>query len=463
MNPLRLAAFSLTAVSLLALGSACSSDSNPFDATTTTTTVEKNAKIRLEFNVAETRALSTSDEQKLTYVSIYVFDENGILEKTKKDHNLSTEGQPELEVAIGNKTVYAIAGTSLKIPTDGITTMDEFESIIFDSQVSNLKNGTGFMMIGKSDPKSVYYTVEGTEVPASNIFTIELVRLVAKTQVKVGNAIDTSTFGFTMSVLPTFRVAQTCDKMQIKHDGSDVITNYQDAGNGSFIGYTAISNEDFEYVKPNDFSADFCKYLTENIVSNPTSGNTTFVVLKAVFIPTAFYTCQSNATPQISSTQPSTYANTFYAVGIADPTNGYEDFTIDPSNKHVYVFQSDTDALNYATALNGGVVSAMTVSEDDAPMKAPRTRASNNFQVMKFEGGNAYYRINITDGDVMKVERNKYYKITVNSIKSLGAHSEDMLRPTNPNSDFYTPTSAMIGAAFKVAEWDEVGQDVDLD
>ena len=462
MKPLRFAVFSLTATSLLALGTACTSDTNPFDVTITSTP-EKNTTIRVEFNVAETRALSTSSETALNYVSIYVFDENGNLEASKKEHNLNDAGQPELKVTVGNKTVYAIAGNSIKIPTDGISTMDEFEAIVFDSSVSQLKNGQGFMMIGKSDQKSAYYTIEGADIPASNIFTIDLVRLAAKTQVKVNNQIDTSAFGFSMPSLPSFGVAQTCDKMRIKHNGEDVITNYQDANNGSFVGYTESSKDDFIDVRPGDFTADNCKYMTENIVSKPTSGNTTFVVLKAVFIPTAFYTCQQNSIPQTSSAKPGAYASNFYAVGIVDRSNGYEDFTIDPSNKHVYAFQYKTDADNYAAALNGGVVPAITVSEDDAPMRAPITRASNNFQVLEFEGGQAYYRINITDDNVMKVERNKYYKITVNSIKSLGSQSEEMLRPSNPNSDFSTPTSSMIGTTFKIVEWDPIDQDVDLD
>ena len=67
----------------------------------------------------------------------------------------------------------------------------------------------------------------------------------------------------------------------------------------------------------------------------------------------------------------------------------------------------------------------------------------------------------MTDGKA-KVERNKFYKITVNTVKNLGVHSEDLLRPLNPDASLETSTSAWIDAVFTVAPWKEENQNVDL-
>ena len=291
-------------------------------------------------------------------------------------------------------------------------------------------------------------------------------RLVAKTQVKLG-AIQTEDFGFTHGN-GSYYVAQTCNQMRLQPNGTDVMT-FGSPTEGTFAGYTHLP-----YDRPNncvtgDFSAANCMYLSENIVINPVAGNTTFAILALPVTPKNIYTYNKiNGT--LSATPVSGYVSTFYTVGLVDKDNGIEDFAVNPNpeNNHVLTFTSKTDAENYMDALNGGAASAMTVSEIDSPMRAPITEASDvnirTFEIITFSEGVAYYRINISDGDGnLKVERNKFYKITVNSIKSLGCESMEMLFPQNANADFNTSTSAMVGVRYKIAEWDEVNQGTDLD
>lgn len=148
-----------------------------------------------------------------------------------------------------------------------------------------------------------------------------------------------------------------------------------------------------------------------------------------------------------------------------DENNGFEDFVIDPDTKHVITFNSTADVNRYVNALNGGNTLAVTVSESESPIRAAAVSdvEIRQYQIIHFMSGEAYYRINIKDADgALKVERNKFYKIAVTSIKNLGAHSEALLRPLNPAVDTDTSASAWIEAVFTVAEWDEVEQSVVL-
>lgn len=167
MNPFRLAAFSLTAVSLLTVGSSCSSDSNPFDVNPSLTQ-NSPAKIRLQLNVAETRAgLSTDDEKKVSKISVYIFDDKDKLEAFETDITASTDTPAELEATPGQKTVYAIACKSIfSAPIAKGTSMTDFEATVFSSTFNDLKTSKEFVMIGKSKPQMVFRSMSSTDLPA---------------------------------------------------------------------------------------------------------------------------------------------------------------------------------------------------------------------------------------------------------------------------------------------------------
>ncbi|MDE6740998.1 MAG: Mfa1 fimbrilin C-terminal domain-containing protein, partial [Muribaculaceae bacterium] len=232
-----------------------------------------------------------------------------------------------------------------------------------------------------------------------------------------------------------------------------------------YDGYTVCPDNEYK-MSVSDFEADGCHYLTENFVQSPVAGNTTFVSFCASFMPNALYTY--DATTKRLSTEPNpTSGISFFAVAIVDEFYGFEDFALDPDNHHVLAFKTKEDADAYVSSLNVGEASAITVSETDAPLKAPASDTYDvnhrQFQTVSFYMGRAYYRINITTGGSnLSVVRNKFYKIEVKSITNLGFHSEDLLRPKDPTSDPGNSTSAWIEAVLTVAPWEEVKQDTNL-
>lgn len=470
MKPLRLAAFCLTAASILASGSSCTSDQNPFDAIITPSSESNVAKIRLALDVAATRAeddLSTADEKKVTKVSVYVFDEHDQLEKFKTDLTISSDSPAELEVTPGQKTVYAIASkTMISSTISAGTSLEDFEKTVFSSTLSNLKTNDGFVMVGKSEPQQVLKSANENEVPTSNVFNIELVRLLAKAQVKCSLTMDASDLGFTI-YNPTFRISQTNDKMRLVADRTtDIISSYVDTdGNGTYDGYTVCPDNEFK-MSVSDFTANGCHYLTENFVQSPVAGNTTFVSFCATFMPKALY--KYDASSKILSTTPNGISvESFYAVAVVDDIYGFEDFALDPDNHHVLAFETKDYAEAYISSINVGEASAITVSETDTPLRAPASETYDvnhrQFQPVCFDMGRAYYRINITTGESnFSVVRNKFYKIDVKSITNLGFHSEDLLRPKDPTSDPGNSTSAWIETVLTVAPWEEVKQDTNL-
>lgn len=248
---------------------------------------------------------------------------------------------------------------------------------------------------------------------------------------------------------------------------NDLQASYLDSdGDGTYDGYSVGGDLQFLNTVTDNFTATGCHYLSENIVKDPVAGNTTFVSLCIPFTPESYYTYDEDRNFLSNTLMPGEVGKTFYAIGIVDRKYGLEDFVLDPENKHVVVFKGEYDAENYKNALNGGSASAITVSETESPLGAPSANYDVNvreFSVVEFTGGKAYYRINIANADKkMMVERNKFYKIAVNSVRALGYHSEELLRPLEPESDPGNSTSAWIATVLSVAPWEEVDQPTDL-
>lgn len=472
MKTQRLTFLSLGVAALLPTVMSCTSDPNPFF------TIEKvengTAQISLNFEVAATRAtdLSTADEKKITKVNVFVFNESGLLESDTIINIVSTASSIELNVTPGTKTIYAVSAKKINdLPIAEGTSIQDFENTVFPSTLNDLtltSNGeiNEFVMVGKSKTQQVYRTGKMGGIPASNIFNIEMVRLVAKTQVKLGS-VNTEAFGFTKRGTSSFYVAQTCDMMRLKPNDNDVMS-FESPNSGTYNYYTLSHAVKSIRISDGDFTAENCCYLSENIVKNPVSGNTSFVVLTIQLYPTNIYSYNKYSNSLTSTPNTNSNMMSFYAVGLLDRESGLADYAIDSTNKHVIVFNDKTNADDYVKSLNGGEASAMTVSQTDSPLKTIATKAgednTRNFETIMFNNCMVYYRINISDENgAFKVERNKFYKIMVNSIKGLGSSLEPLLRPTDPETDLSDiPTSAMVNAMFNVADWDAVDSNVDL-
>ena len=258
------------------------------------------------------------------------------------------------------------------------------------------------------------------------------------------------------------------------HNGLDVVDSYVDLDlNGTYDNYTLGVGEYLNAVT-SDFTAEGCAYMSENIVLEPKSGNTTFLGVRFATTPEKYYTFDATTSTVKPLEEAPASSATYYAVGIQDKNNGMVDYALYTGTNNIITFKNEADAEIYANSLNNGDVSAITVSQTERPMMAPAAseEAGNApaFEVIKFDQGYVYYRVNIahevTSGDSTSLKkmvvRNKFYKVNVNSVRSLGFSSEDLLRPKNPEAVLDAEGHAWISASISVAEWEEVRQDVDL-
>lgn len=475
MKTLRLAYLSLAVAALLPSVTSCSSDPNPFDIKISYE--KETALIQLRLNVVETRAggLSTTEENAIKKLTVHIFDDKHNLELTKNVTLEEGANTFDLEVSPGLKTLYVVTAKSNVNPSVG-TSLTDYENKTFNSSLANIKTvADGFVMVGKSNEQLVMIAASKDNLPQSNIFNIELTRLVAKAQVKKGN-IDGSAFGISFGDA-SFKAFQLSERMRVLHNGSDVFETYADENeNGTCDNYTRGVGDYLNAVST-DFTANDCAYMSENIVSKPLSGNTTFLSIRFATIPEKYYTFdEDKSTYKLTDESPSS-PSTYYTVGVQDKTNGFVDYALDSDTKHILTFKNEADAESYMNSLNAGDASAITVSQSESPMmaaaalkRAPEAQEAPKFEVMKFDGGYAYYRVNIAhednSGDTPKkkymVMRNKYYKVKINSVASLGFSKEDLLCPTNPEAVLNVEGHGWISANISVADWDEVEQNVDL-
>lgn len=450
----------------------------------TSSSTEKNkATIQLRLNVEDTRAgeLSTEAEKKINRVTIHVFDADKKLESTKNFDLTDDENTVTFEVSSqGFKTLYVVSEISNVNPAIG-TDINDYENMTFTSTLDKLrsidagsKEYKGFVMIGKSKEQMVMNASSQDALPASNIFDIKLTRLVAKAQVKSVN-VDGSAFGISFGDA-SFKAFQLNQRMRVVHNGTDVfdsgVSNFVDnSKDGTYDNYSRGVGDYLTSIESDaDFTAAGCAYMSENIVSVPKSGNTTFLSVRFATTPEKYYTFISATSKVEESDDEPVASTTYYVVGIQDKENGFVDYTIDASNNHIITFSSLTDATAYMNSLNKSESSAVTVSQTETPLMAPKrnTRAGDapKFEVVTFDKGYAYYRVNIAhndvSGDVYKVMRNKFYKVNINSVSGLGFGSENLLCPTSAGNDINPEGHTWISAKITVAEWDEVEQDVDL-
>lgn len=469
MKPLKtlvgcMAVYSLFAATFVS----CSSDPNPVDYIN----LEKEtAYVSLDLSVAATRAEdsnATENETKLSTVSVYIFNDKDILESTHLNLAVTDNKIDKIKTTAGLKTIYAIAAKPIpSIAVEGVT-LAQFESIKLSLSIEDLTNNkTGFMMVGCSEKKKVMMSSDEATMPTSNSFAITLTRLAAKTQVVAGSEINTSGIGFSATGFQ-FAARQTANDF-ILTPKADIQELKDENSDGTYDAYAFIpTSENSGYItSPTSFQADKCSYLTENIVTNPVSGNTTFVSVKISMRPEKRYSFASgSAKPTVDESKNNQGDVSYHVVGIIDKENGFADYTVGEDNK-VMCFHDKEDADRYRDALNRGTLSAMTVSDTDEAMKAPRaTRAGNTYETVTFTSCAAYYRVNIASTEAnnktYRIDRNTFYKITINSVKNLGFPTEDYLRPTNPTTPLDQKPEYWMDASFEVMPWNSVDQSVDL-
>ena len=428
-------------VLLAVMTPACSSDPNPvgyldFDGS------KKDAKtyVELDFSALGTRA-SASDEAAIAKVKLYIFDENDKLEsvsdmKTVEDSKLIAETTP------GQKTIYAISANDI-LGAQAATgmAMADFENLVFSSQLSDIRTAEGFVMVGKSAKTEIKESKSPVNLPDGNKLSVSMERLVAKVAVVARINVCAAVDGRAID----FKVFQTNDKMRLKHNGTD-IASFKTANAGTFEGYSFDNGEDYVVGPTNGLTTAQIQYLPENIVLQPTSGNTTFVCIRMQCSGLPRY--YMNGTDFLKTEYASN--DTFYMLGLVKTDNPdvileYEMF----GGKALY-FESE-EAARYRIEYHKTTLY-------DVP-------DGYEYKPVKFEDGYMYYRINIAEGSgsekKYRVVRNKFYKINIESINAYGAPTVEELCPADPNSaleEGESVSSAWGDATFTVVDWDSSNQ-----
>ncbi len=427
----------------------CGSDRNPLDYFNLDGKKSSDAKayIQLTLNAADTRA----DDSAISLVNLYVFNADGNLEQIVDNVEYATDNVIELDVEPGTKAIYAITANEIfgsKISdgsTSTATTLSEFESMVFESTLSSLITTAGFVMAGKQT--DVPIAVSNTEgyVPDTNKLSITLQRLVAKVTVDASN-LEVGSSLFTIGTDIGFKVFQTNNEMILSQNGY-IHSSFDEISStdGTYETYT-FDNKDIDYsdASVSSSSTPQYQYMPENIVANPVTGNTTFVSVKVPIRPkTVFY--DYNNVPTMT-----TYDNKsdFYVYGVVKEDDPYTivDF---------YRYYMDYIGYYYESALS--CLSVMNSSPGDGL----------KYVLLKYVGGCAYYRVNIKDKNDSKYQvcRNTLYTISLQTLSSMGAPSEEYLRPSDAATQLssdeqltYTSTSATLS----VGDWTDKSDSVDL-
>lgn len=490
MKKTKQAIMCLSVVTLMMSAVSCSSDPTTITGVTYPSDKDSdNATIILNLSAAATRAddeedtWATDAEKAISKVHIYVFDENDVLEKVALGVTVTSGKSTAIKVSHGLKRVYAISAYNISTSnlTEGSSTVRDLENLTFDSTLGKLISNDGHLMIGSSGQQMVMQTavssdasgteVVPTEVPSSNVFNINMVRATAKAQVKcVAGTANTkdATIGLAVGInfdlsVPSFKACQKNNTMRVVASG-DLASSYTEHTAGTCTGYTRMNGD---YISAQSaFSADNCCYMPENIVNDPISGNTTFLCVKFTATPKQYFAYDASSDSKLKTAAAPSTPGTFYAVGIADTDAGFVDYALTKNGtSHDFViFAESSDADSYVAALNNAQTPAVTLSETDSPMRAPvvRTRAAQQFQKFEFTNGNVYYRVNIKEGTSCKVVRNKFYKVEINKVSSLGFCSEASLFPAVPGTKLDQAAESWIQATFDVTPWTGVDQKVEL-
>ena len=436
------------------------------------------ARITLNVNQMGSRAgmsratsISSGDESALDGgVRILVFNKSGVLETnhyiTKDKINMtgaSGVATEKVKTTTGAKTIYAIANPSsvyFDFETKTPSNLADFKNSIIkafiqdqdsDTPVNKIAQAKQFFMTGFNDQVTL---VKSTDQETKNQVTIKVTRLAAKAALKFDNNALASGANFmpaNTAVTVTendihFQLAQNNKEFKIyvadgtfSPKGSDAeqptspvpaltyshltALDWNRCTDGNSAWVAALSKaQSFTDValQMSNFA-----YTSENINQTPKEGNVTFAVIKVKLNPTKF---TSNDGTQVGET--------FYAV----VNNG----------------GLGADHLNVSE-----IKSYYGIYKDETTANTAKAEAGNDYAVIKYTDGYAYYRLNLRDKAIKNniinryaVKRNHYFKITVDAINNPGVNKAEDLFPNKPDTP--VEEEANIDATIEVLDWVDV-------
>lgn len=407
-------------------------------------TPEAGVKTYASFSVSllnqSTRATSNdpnavTEETKIHDLYIYIFN-GGVLE-TKGKISLDTDnkGITALATTTGTKTIYAVSNYN-NAKGDIGSLQSDFEKQLIAA--TDIAEENGFFMAGKTEATLIARTEDEAKQDA-NLIKISVARGAAKVQMQFGTNVPVKPVVNAKVANAKFTLAQQNSQMYLAKlvDGvspKGKTAEQTDADrDGTYDHLTKLPTTDDELkwinaVTTYDNAFDNSKYLAENVNENPTTGNTSYVLVSLQVTPQA----KADGTGNVIET-PLTPGTTFYVLAKKEAASGK--ITFATKEGKILYFEQETDAATYKNAQ----VDLTT------------------YEVLAYTNGISYYRLNIRDireTDLTKkyaVNRNHYYKVNITEISNLGFNTAAGTIPTTPTTPLETQT--YISADITIEAW----------
>lgn len=409
-------------------------------------TPEAGVKTYASFSVSllnqSTRATSNdpnavTEETKIHDLYIYIFN-GGVLEtKGQIILNADNKGTSALATTTGTKTIYAVANYN-NAKGDIGSLQSDFEKQLIAA--TDIAEENGFFMAGKTEATLTERTEEEAKQEA-NLIQISVARGAAKVQMQ---------FGTNVPVKPVVNATVTNARFTLAQQNSHtylaklIVNGFSSKGkrveqtdadrDGTYDHLTKLPTTDDELkwinaVTTYDNAFDNSKYLAENVNENPTTGNTSYVLVSLQVTPQATADATGNVT------QPAlTPGTTFYVLAKKEAASGK--ITFASKDDKILYFSQASDATAYKAA-------------QDVDLAA--------YNVETYTNGISYYRLNIRDirktalTEKYAVNRNHYYKVNITEISNLGFNTAAGTIPTDPTTPLETQT--FISADITIEAW----------
>lgn len=403
-------------------------------------------------SVAETATKATTAgvavESNVNNLSLYIFNKNGVLENSVDKPITSTDIDISINTTTGKKTIYAVVNPPTELSNLDLKAgykLDDFKMLVVDVSSTSIADAAtveagNFVMVG-SVAIELESSIEETPIP------INVYRMAAKIIVQCENAeqgnIDKLPDGYVFRLDNVkFLVAQTpingylssrdiqptAKYFPTLNGDNDVSSTFVDISGGSFT-QSSTDNCTFEHltlipdvagfetsakaVIASGWGEDYVNscYAPENMNRTPTTGNTTFVIIR------------------------------LQLVSENDLTAGYE-------------YWKEIDG-------EGEVVTFHTNGDDIEP-------APGN-SIVHHVDGYSYYRLNIQNNTLSNSEygqarysviRNNMYRIDINEINGFGSHRPDTQEGLASSEDTAENTLIVepvdIKATITVVDWNVI-------
>lgn len=406
-------------------------------------TPEAGVKTYASFSVSllnqSTRAASNdpnavTEETKISHLYIYIFN-GGVLEtKGQITLDVNNKGTTALATTTGTKTIYAVPNYNAKGAIGSL--QSDFEKQLIAA--TDIAEENGFFMAGKTEAT----LIERTEADAKqdgNLIKISVARGAAKVQMQFGTNVPVkpvvnatvadAKFTLAQQNSQTY-LAKLVDGVSPKGKKAEQEDKEND-GTYDHLMKLPTTDDEFKWINAgttyqNTYATS--KYLAENVNENPTTGNTSYVLVSLQVTPQA----KANGDGNVIET-PLTPGTTFYVLAKEEVSSGK--ITFASKDDKILYFEQETDANTYKTV----------------------DQSVADYKVLKYTNGISYYRLNIRDirktnlTEKYAVNRNHYYKVNITEISNLGFNTAAGTIPTDPTTPLETQT--YISADITIEAW----------